>query len=124
MISIERFAALLEEQAARLPQELYQQLNLGIGIVEQAKPDRRALPGRPLFVLGEYRVHPVMGRGILLYYGSFLKAFPGLEDEDALRREIDAVLKHELTHHLEHQAGSRDLEIADARWLMRYREDA
>lgn len=123
MIDIERFSAILEEQAALLPRELYDQLNLGIGVVERAKLHRRALPGRPLYVLGEYRVHPVMGRGILLYYGSFVKVYPGLQDEDAVRREVDAVLKHELTHHLEHQAGSRELEIADAQRLIRYREE-
>ena len=123
MIDIDRFSSILEEQVALLPRELYQQLNLGIGVVERAKPHRDQQPGRPLYVLGEYRVHPVMGRGILLYYGSFQKAFPGLDDEAQLRMEIDSVLKHELTHHLEHQAGSRELEIADAQRLMRYREE-
>lgn len=122
MADLERFACMLDEQAALLPREVFQDLNLGVGVVEHAKADRHAQPGRPLYVLGEYRVHPVMGRGVLLYYGSFQKVYPGLA-EDALRQEIDRVLKHELTHHLEHRAGSRDLEIADAQRLMRWQEE-
>ena len=51
----------------------------------------------------------------MLYYGSFQQARPGLmDDEELLRPEIDRVLRHELTHHLESQAGNRDLEYDDA----------
>ena len=37
-----------------------------------------------------------------------------MDDEELLRPEIDHVLRHELTHHLESQAGNRDLEYDDA----------
>ncbi len=117
-MNIDRFAAILEEQAALLPDAVMERLNLGIGVTPDAKRDRRAGPGLRLYTLGEYHRHPVMGRGIVLYYGSFERVFPHLmEDEDRLRLEIDRVLRHELTHHLESQAGSRDLEIEDARRL-------
>lgn len=118
LIDIDRFSAILDEQAALLPAEIYRSLNLGIGVVERHKRDRRNTPARPMYVLGEYHVHPVMGRGILLYYGSFCRVYPYMNDEGEARREIDRVLKHELTHHLENQAGSRELEIADAQYLM------
>ena len=115
MVDIDRFAAILEEQAALLPQEVLKNLNLGIGVSEKAKRDQRAKPGLLLYILGEYHVHHVMGRGVVLYYGSFQKAYPGLmDDEELLRPEIDRVLRHELTHHLESQAGNRDLEYDDA----------
>ena len=115
MVDIDRFAAILEEQAALLPKEVLKNLNLGIGVSEKAKRDRRARPGLALDILGEYHVHHVMGRGVVLYYGSFQQARPGLmDDEELLRPEIDRVLRHELTHHLESQAGNRDLEYDDA----------
>ena len=105
----------MEEQAALLPKEVLKNLNLGIGVSEKAKRDRRARPGLALYILGEYHVHHVMGRGVVLYYGSFQQARPGLmDDEELLRPEIDRVLRHELTHHLESQAGNRDLEYDDA----------
>lgn len=124
-MDIDRFAAILEEQAALLPAAVMQRLNLGIGVVPGARRDRRAEPGARLYTLGEYHRHPVMGRGIVLYYGSFQKVFPHLmENEPRLRAEIDRVLRHELTHHLESQAGSRELEIEDARRLAEYKSRA
>ena len=124
MVDIDRFAAILEEQAARLPQEVLKNLNLGIGVSEKAKRDRRAKSGLLLYILGEYHVHHVMGRGVVLYYGSFQKAYPGLmDDEELLRPEIDRVLRHELTHHLESQAGNRDLENDDALKLAKWNRE-
>lgn len=120
MIDIDRFTAILDEQAALLPEAVFRSLNLGIGVADRHKRNRQSPPDRPLYILGEYHVHPVMGRGIVLYYGSFVHVYPNMNDEAAARQEIDRVLKHELTHHLEHQAGSRALEIADAQRLRRY----
>ena len=121
MVDIDRFAEILEEQAALLPKEVLKNLNLGIGVSEKSKRERRARPGIVLYILGEYHVHHVMGRGVVLYYGSFQKVHPGLmDDEERLRPEIDRVLRHELTHHLESQAGNRDLESDDALKLAKW----
>ncbi len=120
MIDIDRFSQIVNAQAETLPKAIFGQLNLGIGVVERAKPEKHSAPGRPLYVLGEYRWHPAMGRGIIIYYGSFVRAFPTMHDEAAVTSEIGRVLKHELTHHLESLAGARDLEIADAKFLMDY----
>jgi hypothetical protein len=124
MVDIDRFSAILEEQAALLPPEVLKNLNLGIGVSEQVKRELRARPGLSVYILGEYHVHRVMGRGIILYYGSFQRAHPQLmENEALLRPEIDRVLRHELTHHLESQAGNRDLELDDARRLAKWNRE-
>lgn len=124
MVDIDRFAEILEEQAALLPKEVLKNLNLGIGVSEKSKRERRARPGIMLYILGEYHVHHVMGRGVVLYYGSFQKVHPGLmDDEERLRPEIDRVLRHELTHHLESQAGNRDLESDDALKLAKWNRE-
>lgn len=120
MIDIDRFSQIVNAQAEKLPEAIFRQLNLGIGVVERAKSEKHSAPERPLYVLGEYRWHHAMGRGIIIYYGSFARVFPYVQDEAALTSEIERVLKHELTHHLESLAGARDLEIADAKFLMNY----
>ena len=118
-VDIDRFTRMLEEQSALIPREVFNGLNLGIGVVERAK---RSPDVSGIYILGEYRTHGVMGRGIVLYYGSFARVY-GLADADNLRREIDRVLRHELTHHLESRAGERDLELEDARHMNRLRGD-
>lgn len=117
MQSIEQFTHLLEKAASQLPEELFLHLNLGIGVVEGSKTRQDTGSGRPAYILGEYRVSHSMGRGILLYYGSFKRVYPGLLDQDQALQAISRVLRHELTHHLESLAGARDLEISDAQRL-------
>lgn len=117
MLSVDRFTALLGEAASEIPKEIFEGLNLGIGVVEHSKLNHATASGSPAYILGEYRVSHGMGRGILLYYGSFMRVYPDLEDDARAFELIKDVLKHELTHHLEHQAGSHDLEMADARRL-------
>ena len=120
MIDINRFSQIVNLQAEKLPEAIFRRLNLGIGVVEHAKQEQHSKSDRPLYILGEYRVHHAMGRGILLYFGSFAHTYPNMQDEAALAELISQVLKHELTHHLESLAGAKDLEIADARFLMDY----
>ncbi|MDD3109012.1 MAG: hypothetical protein PHH32_00020 [Eubacteriales bacterium] len=116
-ISVNQFTRLLEEAAAELPQEIFKDLNLGIGVVEGCKLNPRTASGRPAYILGEYRAGGTMGRGIVLYFGSFVRVFHDLADDALGKVRITDVLKHELTHHLESLAGERDLEILDARQL-------
>ena len=117
-MDIDRFTHILGQLTQRLPTPVFDGLNLGIGVSEEMRFHAASRPGEPRYTLGEYRVSHQMGRGIMLFYGSFMAVFPYLSEEE-MTLEIDKVIKHELTHHLESQAGSRDLEIADARRLMR-----
>ncbi len=118
LLSIDRFTRLLEEAASELPQEIFKGLNLGIGVVEDCRVNPNAPSGVPVYTLGEYRASRSMGRGIVLFYGSFLRVYPGLRDDAQAKAHIMAVLKHELTHHLESLAGSNDLAIEDAKRLL------
>ncbi len=117
MISIERFTQLLGEAAASLPKEIFEGLNLGIGVSEGSKARSDTASGVPALILGEYTVSRQMGRGILLYYGSFRRVYPEMGDDAAGLGLILDVLKHELRHHLESLAGSRELEFLDAKRL-------
>ena len=110
MVSFEEAGAMLDEIADALPPEIYENLNGGVNLIPARKTDENGL-----LVMGMYFADQ-MGRHVELYYGSFTEAFPDAGAE-LCRRELAKTLKHELTHHLEHQAGARDLEITDARRL-------
>lgn len=116
MMDIDRFQDLAEQMSSELPEEFFQELNGGIVIEEEAKPDEEG-EGDDLYVLGEYVRDGVLGRRIVLYYGSFLAMFQ-LESE--MKREIRATIRHEFRHHLESLANLRDLEVEDEEFMEDY----
>lgn len=117
MISIEEFSRILDDLAQELPDEFYDELNLGISISEEAKLHPQAR-GSDLYIMGEY-FHSQMGRGIVMYYGSFARIH-GRLSEEALIRELRGTLRHEFRHHMEGRAGERGLEVEDERRLSDY----
>ena len=102
----------LSDLAEEIPQSFYEELNGGI-VVEPGyllHPEDRS---GTLYVMGQYRIDPAMGKYIVMYYGSFKRAYRHL-DEDELTEEMRKVLRHEFRHHVEGRAGVRDLEVWDA----------
>jgi hypothetical protein len=108
---------MLDEIAEEFPEELFRELNGGVGLLDETK---RSLndPEGGLYTLGEYHRNQ-MGRYIVLYYGSIC-AVHGYKTREELRASLKKLLTHELTHHLESLAGARDLEIKDKRYLDDY----
>jgi len=104
----------LDEIAQRFPSAFFQELDGGIQLEEDALPDPDFPPGE-MYVIGEY-VHDLLGRYILLYYGSFVHLLSE-EDEEAWKDEIFSTLAHEFTHHLEETAGLHTLDDKDAAFL-------
>lgn len=119
MISIDRFEALLAELADELPEAFFEELNGGI-VVDPGCPQHEAAVDHDLYILGQYRVDPALGKYIVLFYGSFAHVYPYL-DEPALKEEMRRVLRHEFRHHVEGRAGMRDLEVWDAEQIAAYR---
>ena len=117
MITIEELNEMLDEIAAELPDEVFRDLNGGVGLLEDAKKSR-ADPDGKLYTLGEYR-RDQMGRYIVIYYGSFCAVYGGVSHKK-MRKHLRDVLTHELTHHLESMAGEYDLEIKDKKDLHDY----
>ncbi len=120
MITLDRFEALAEEAIADVPEEFFEHLNGGIVIVDRVKNHEDSVPEHPLYVMGEYTYNRMMGRHILLYYGSFMRIYGDL-DEKAVVPVIRATILHEFTHHLESLSGEKDLEIKDEIKLADYR---
>ncbi len=110
----------LEEIAQQFPEAFFQELDGGIQLEEDELPDPDFPPGE-MYIMGEY-VHDMLGRYILLYYGSFVQLLSG-EDEETWRDEIFATVAHEFTHHMEETAGLHALDDADAEFLRQALEE-
>ena len=74
-----------------------------------------------MYILGEY-CHDLLGRYIVLYYGSFAALFPD-GDEETWKDEIFATVAHEFTHHMEDAAGLHALDDQDMEFLNQARRD-
>ena len=104
----------LEEIAGEFPDAFFQDLDGGIQLEEEALSDPDFPPGE-MYIMGEY-IHDLLGRYILLYYGSFA-ALLSDEDEEVWKDEIFATVAHEFTHHLEETAGLHALDDKDLAFL-------
>ena len=119
MYSIDEIHDMLDEIAAGLPDEVFNELNGGVSLLPETRYSD-ADPGGGLYTLGEYR-RDQMGRYIVIYYGSIC-AVHGNCTRQAIYEHLKELLTHELTHHIESLAGERDLEIEDEEFLVDYFE--
>ena len=119
MVTFEEAAAMLDEAADSLPEEIFDKLNGGVNLLPARRTDEHGL-----LVMGMYFVDQ-MGRHVEIYYGSFKERFAAAPPE-RWRRELTKTLKHELTHHIENLAYDRSLERWDddhVAWLLSGLED-
>ena len=122
MLSFDEVGLLLDDMAEEFPPEFFDELNGGVALLPEAKPDPEFPPGE-MYILGEY-CNDMMGRHINLYYGSFA-ALAQQEDwtEEDWEDELYTTLAHEFTHHIEGLAGERGLELKDEADLEEYRRE-
>ncbi|MCI6991094.1 MAG: metallopeptidase family protein [Clostridiales bacterium] len=121
--TFDQVGELLDEMAEEFPPVFFQELNGGILLDEEAKPDP-LFPEGEVYFMGEYVQDGYLGRSIHLYYGSFL-ASARREDwsEETWQKELYTTLAHELTHHVESLANAHALDDKDEEdllELMRY----
>ena len=124
-MTLEEFHLALEEIAENLPPRLFEHLNGGVNIREEALLSPDSVPEEPRYILGQYHHYRVLGRWIDLYYGSFVRSFKDA-DEKAWKAQIDRVFRHELRHHIEDQAGETALAEEDKKetraYIMRHQK--
>lgn len=120
ILSYEQMGDLLEEIAQEFPEAFFEELDGGIQLEEAALPDPE-FPEGEMYIMGEY-CHDMLGRYILLYYGSFA-ALLAEEDEEIWADEIFATVAHEFTHHLEDTAMLHALDDKDAEFLRQALEE-
>lgn len=122
MLSFDEVGLLLDDMAEEFPPEFFGELNGGVALLPEAKPDPEFPPGE-MYILGEY-CNDMMGRHINLYYGSFAAlAEQEAWTEEDWEDELWETFSHEFTHHIEGLAGERGLEIKDEAFLEEYRRE-
>lgn len=117
ILSIDEVNDILDEVYEEFPAPLFQNLNGGVLLLEDALPDPEA--GEDVYIMGEY-CHDEMGRYINIYYGSFAALLYD-EPRSVWVDELRTTLRHELTHHVEGLAGERSLEYKDSAQLAAFR---
>ena len=122
MPTIDEVNDLLDEMAEGFPAALFDGLNGGVNLLEEAVPDEE-FPEGEMYILGEY-CEDALGRYINLYYGSFA-ALAEREDWDQQiwEDELYTTLSHELTHHMESRGGLHALDDRDAEELAQWRAE-
>ncbi len=121
-MSFEQAADLLDQLAEPFPEALFDGLNGGVNVLEEAVPDPE-FPAGEMYILGEY-CDDLLGRYINLYYGSFaaLAEKEGWTEEQ-WAEELRKTLSHELTHHMEARGGLHALDDKDAEELAAWRAE-
>ena len=102
MIHAEEYRKIISELLDELPEAFFRDLTGGVIISDAAPVPNYARDG-DLFVMGQYRVASGV-RQIIMYRGSFIRAYPGADAEEA-RTVLRGVLRHEFRHHMESLGG-------------------
>ena len=103
MVNLEDFARIVMEEVDILPEYVHDGLNCGV-LVDSIV---YLHPGRvtdDLYILGTYTVDPILGKQIVIYYGSFVSSLQNAS-ESVYRAKIRETVRHEFLHHLETRAG-------------------
>ena len=121
-LTFDQVGELLDQLAEPFPEPLFEGLNGGVNLLEDAVPDPEFPEGK-MYILGEY-YDDLLGRYINLYYGSFA-ALAEQEDwtPEDWRSELRQTLSHELTHHMEARGGLHALDDKDEAELIAWREE-
>ena len=121
VLTFDQTADYLDEIAEGFPAALFEELNGGVNLLEDAVPDPE-FPEGEMYILGEY-CDDCLGLYINLYYGSFA-ALAEREDWDAQiwEEELRITLSHELTHHMENRSGLHALDDRDAAELAAWKQ--
>ncbi|MDO5327767.1 MAG: hypothetical protein Q4G00_13740 [Clostridia bacterium] len=111
MISTETYKKIVSELLDELPEAFFRELTGGV-IVSEALMIPDYARDNDLYTLGHYRVFSGV-RQIVMYKGSFDRAYPQAEEDEA-RELLRGVLRHEFRHHLEFLAGIHDASSLEA----------
>lgn len=103
MIDFEDFAEIVMEEVDLLPEYVHDGLNGGV-LVDSSVYLHPGRVADDLYILGTYSVDPILGKQIVIYYGSFISTLRDAP-ESVYRNKIRETVRHEFLHHLETKAG-------------------
>lgn len=111
MIGVTEYKTIVSELLDELPEAFFRELSGGVIVSETAAVPKYAR-GDDLFTMGEYRIYSGV-RQIVLYKGSFDRAYPQADAEQA-KRILRGVLRHEFRHHMEYLGGDHGADSLEA----------
>ena len=120
MIGLAQYRQIVAELLDELPAEFFRELSGGV-VVSEASVVPEYARANDLHTMGVYKVYSGV-RQIVLYKGSFDRAYPQADAEEA-KKILRGVLRHEFRHHLEFLGGLHDatsLEAEDERKKLDY----
>ena len=124
MISMEEYRRIVSELLDELPEDFFRELSGGV-ITSDALMIPDYARGDDLYTMGQYQITDGI-RQIVLFKGSFDRAYPQADAEEA-KELLRGILRHEFRHHVEMLCGIRNsssLEAEDERerraYLSRY----
>lgn len=122
ILTFDEAGELLDKLAEDFPPVLFDALNGGVNLLEEAQEDPE-FPEGELYIMGAF-CDDCLGRYINLYYGSFA-ALAAREawTRETWEEELRQTLSHELTHHMEGRGGLHGLEDRDAEEMAEFRRD-
>ena len=100
MITFEEFEEIALNAWESFPDDVKRDINLGIAVIYEPKTGSEGMT----FIMGEYYVSPMLGKGVRIYYGSFMNVM-GDAPHAVFEHEITKTVRHELRHHVEISAG-------------------
>lgn len=103
MITYDEFELMVREEMELLPDYVGGDLNGGV-LIDPAAYLHPARVADDLYILGTYSQNGIMGKQIVLYYGSFMASM-GNADPEHIRAQVRDTLRHEFLHHMETKAG-------------------
>ena len=103
MVNLEDFARIVMEEVDILPEYVHDGLNGGV-LVDSSVYLHPGRVADDLYILGTYTVDPILGKQIVIYYGSFVSSLQNAS-ESVYRAKIRETVRHEFLHHLETRAG-------------------
>ena len=120
MLTTEEYQNIISELLDELPEEFFRELSGGV-IVSEALVIPDYARENDLFTLGQYQIYSGI-RQIVLFKGSFDRAYPAADAAEA-RERLRGIVRHEFRHHLEALGGvhnSSSLEAEDEREKQAY----
>ena len=103
MLTFEDFARIVDDEVDLLPEYVHDELNGGV-LVDSSVYLHPCRVADDLYILGTYSVDPILGKQIIIYYGSFISTLRDAS-ESVYRDKIRETVRHEFLHHLETNAG-------------------
>lgn len=115
MHTFDEIAGYLDDIIDDIPEYVTKSLSGGVYLIPEAK-HHPTLPFPQYVVMGEYIRDPVLGPHIHVYYNSIMSRYVDASEAE-IKKALREIVLHEFRHHVETNAGCRDLELEDKQFV-------